>query len=339
MNHESANTSNTLPVANGKKIPLLWLIIVLGVLLATAVGGVYLWQQMNRVIYRQQSDLTELQNRLAEMQKLLATEDEQLKTHAQQLATTDERLNVLHDATQKATELSSRAQRGWIIAEIDYLLRLANRRLEISRDINGAIAALKGADQRLHDLADVSLLPLRKQLAKDIGLLKAIPQTDVDGLALALDQMIAHLGELPFKAAVDEVKSQLPETPATDQTQKDKRFFDSVIDTIMTIGDIKIHQRGVHPATSSLQQYEIEERLLTHLAGARLAALRQNDVQFDRDIGQARQLLEKYYEPKDNRVAQMLADLKTYSNLDLLPALPDISASWRMLNGTQSGDK
>jgi len=161
--------------------------------------------------------------------------------------------------SQEAITIANRYQRDWVLAEIDYLLRIANRRLQIARDINGAIAALHAADQRLFELGDLNFFEIRKLLSADIARLKVLHQADINGAALSLDQMINNLDALPFKGVQDEVKTQLtPDNQLKTETQPEG-FVNALMDTVMNIGDIKIHQRSIQPASSAQQQQKIEQ--------------------------------------------------------------------------------
>lgn len=312
------------------------LILSLVILLIAGGGGYYLWQQQQQSQKQYQLQLSSLQQQITEVQATSSRLSQSVNGNQQavtqlqsELHTQLEELNAL---SQRAITISNRSQRGWMLNEIDYLLRIAHRRLEISRDINSAIAALQAADQRLHDLGDMNLFNIRKQLAKDIAALKALHQVDVNGTALALDQIILLVHELPFKTAQDEIKSQLEDnqqTPA--EPEKGSGFVDSVITTMMNIGDIKVHKNAVKPASSQQQQIQIEQLLQTYLLSARLAVLRYDQMQFSHDIEQSQQLLHLHYKTADNRVQQMQKDLANFSGLVLNPELPEITSTWTML--------
>lgn len=315
-------------------------VLIIIVAVVAAAGGFYLFQQ-------QQQLAQQLQNENADM-KLLIQQAENKTNIKVDTLNTDVQKNInsitdistkqteISDLTQKAIAVTKRGQRGWVLAEVDYLLRLANRRLQIARDINGAIAALSGANERIYDLGDLSLFPIRKQLSKDIAQLKALHQVDVNGTAMAIDEMIVHLSSLPFKSAQDEMKAQL-EDKQDQVVAKDGDLVDSIIDTVMKIGDIKVHQRSLQPASSAEQQTQLEQILRTHLLGARLAVLRYDQTQFEHDLKQSQQILHSHYKASDNRVTQMQKDLIDFSNINLTPDLPDITKSWSMLQDAIAG--
>ncbi len=309
----------------------LTILLILMVAIACGSGGYYLWQKQLHLINTQRADTNRLQLQLKQILMRSDKLDQSIKTNAGLIQLLEKQQTLNTELSQRALDVTNRAQRDWVIAEIDYLLRIANRRLQIARDINSSIAALQGADQRIHDLGDLKMLPIRKQLAKDIGNLKALHQIDVNGAALALDQMISHLGNLPYKSIQEEVKTQLEIANKATGDKQEEGFVDSVIDTVMKIGDIKVHERSIQPASTAQQQQQIEQILRNHLLGARLAVLRFDQQQFSHDINASQKLIHLHYKSTDNRVKQIQKDLTEFANVNLVPALPDISKSWNML--------
>ena len=313
------------------------LIIILALLIAAGAGGYYLWQQQQQALQQSKLQQSSLQQQISELQTTTGRLSQSVNQNQQAVSQLQSQLQIqldeANELSQRAIATSNRSQRGWMLNEIDYLLRIAHRRLQISRDINSSIAALEAADQRLHDLGDMNLFSIRKQLAKDIAALKALHQVDVNGTALALDQIILLVHELPFKTAQDEIKSQLEnnvdQVPA--EPEQASGFVDSVITTMINIGDIKVHKRAIKPASSDQQQIQIEQLLQTYLLSARLAVLRYDQMQFSHDLEQSLQLLHLHYKTDDNRVQQMQKDLTTFSGLVLNPDLPEMTTAWSML--------
>ena len=339
----SEKDSETVSTKTKQGLSYFTLALLIIIAVATAAGGFYLWQQQQILIEQQQASSDDLKLQLRQFKNQLDSKTSSLNQSIQNNNTTIQNLAAdqkqLVDISQKAIEVTNRGQKGWVLAEIDYLLRIANRRLQIARDINGAIAALHGANQRIYDLGDLSLFKIRQQLSKDIGQLKALHQIDVNNTAMAIDQMIAHLSELPFKSVEDEVKAQFKNNSETSNNQgvienSDGSFVDSVISTVMKIGEIKVHQRSLEPASSAVQQSQQEQILRSHLLGARLAVLRYDQQQFSHDLQLSQNILHLHYKESDNRVAQMLKDLSNFLNLNLTPDLPDITKSWRLLQTT-----
>jgi uroporphyrin-3 C-methyltransferase len=65
---------------------------------------------------------------------------------------------------------------SWLLAEAEYLLRLANQRLIMAGDTESAQALLGSADSVLRELDDVSLHQVRAAVASDIAAVRAVPE-------------------------------------------------------------------------------------------------------------------------------------------------------------------
>src|SRR4051812_20839593 len=127
-----------------------------------------------RLIARQaQETVRESQARLAQLEARLA------ESQSQQVA-----LEALYQ------ELS-RGRDEWTLAEIEQILAIASQQLQLAGNVNAALAALQTADARIARAERPQFLPLRKALSRDIEKLKSAPNTDLAGIALKLDQVIA----------------------------------------------------------------------------------------------------------------------------------------------------
>lgn len=339
VNKAGKNTENNKPVNkqdNNKSSNGFIYFLLLLLICAVLVGVYYFWlhqQKQNKFIEQQASILNSLQSEVNAISASVDGEKQLNANHSLQLQQHSEQIIQTEAISQRAIEIVKRSRREWALSEIDYLLRMAHRRLEVARDVGGAIAALKGADSRIEELSDLKLFKIRKQLAKDIAGLNAIHQADVNGISLSIDGMIVYLSELPFKSVKDEIKVQLDEEEKTNESKsaEDQSFVDSVLDTVKKIGDIKVHQRSIQAASSLEQQNEIEQLLRTYLLSARLAALRFNQTQFLREVQLASEILRLHYDAKDNRVIQLQKTLSDFSALQLNPDLPELTTAWSML--------
>ena len=81
----------------------------------------------------------------------------------------------------KVLDLDDKRPNDWMLAESEYLVRMAGRKLWLEHDIVSAITLLGNADERIKALNDPSLMPIRKALAEDIAKLKGMPRVDREG--------------------------------------------------------------------------------------------------------------------------------------------------------------
>jgi len=315
---------------NGLLVFLIFIIFA-----ASSAASFYFWnlqQKQSHILKTQQDSIENLTMQLTQVANDINKKSEVSDNNVIKLDNLANQLKQTEAISQQAIEIVNRSQRDWALAEIDYLLRIAHQRIAVARDIEGAIAALKGADLRIEQLGDLNLFNIRKQLASDIASLNAIHRADVNGISLALDQVIAYLPELPFKSAKEEIKIQFSENAAVEKPKsEDKTFVDSVIETVKQIGDIKVHQRSIQAASSAEQQNSIEQLLRTYILGARLAALRFDQIQFLHEINQASEIIRLHYDEGDNRIQELQKMLLDYSALQLSPNLPELTKAWTLL--------
>lgn len=88
--------------------------------------------------------------------------------------------------------------REWRIAEAAYLLRIANQRARLERDLRGAHDLLAAADEILAELDDYSLVPVREALVEAKAALAAQPAVDRVGLYLELEAVALAVDALPM---------------------------------------------------------------------------------------------------------------------------------------------
>ena len=88
---------------------------------------------------------------------------------------------------------------AWRIAEVEYLLRLANNRLLMERDARAAEQMLASADAILEELDDYALHDVRGILAQERMALANTRTANAQSIFLTLEAVKDALGGLPLK--------------------------------------------------------------------------------------------------------------------------------------------
>lgn len=233
---------------------------------------------------------------------------------------------ALTESLEKVYGQLNRNLDSWALEEVEQLLRLANQSLILDRDVPSALAALELADGRLRDIGDPNLLPVRRQIANDMALLKAVPEIDISGLALRLGSMRSTVAKLPL------VSEPQRELSAGDKSSKPaaQGWLASSRELLSdTIGLIRIQNisEPVRPLLTPEQRYFLLANLQLMLSSAQLAALQADPPTYRDNLGQAQQWLKQYFDTSDARVQKAVNDLQAMAKLDLAPPLPDISGS------------
>ena len=84
------------------------------------------------------------------------------------------------------------------IEEVEQLLFIANKQLQLANNVTSAMIAIQEADARLQRINHPQIPHLQNVLAKDMGLLKAVPEIDIVGIGLKLDGLAEEINQLPL---------------------------------------------------------------------------------------------------------------------------------------------
>ena len=309
-------------------ILLLFLLIVAGI----SGSGWLAYQQylLNAQIEQQVIQLQKSLRALDEHPSLIELK-QRMTEHAEQIdarvAEQMQQIEAVREAFAATQSIVNRDQRGWILAEVEYLLRLGIVRLRLTVDVRGATEAFIIADQRLADLADPALLEIRSVLAEEITALKMAAVPDVEGASLQLISLSNQLHLLPRakRPAVENLDDGAVAQSATTE------FF------TQALRQIGIRRSDAPVATAAVQArlYYAEQLLRLELDAASRAVLELNKEKLDRHLIKARSLLEEYYDREHEQVIRIRAELAALQEAKLIPELPDITGSLQKLRALQ----
>ena len=335
------------PPARQKLWPV-WLIAVLALILALALA-LWNWQQWNNHQAVQQSlqQLQQSNTRLADLygnsgsqqsQRLQALE-EKLSAQRELIATQQRQID--HNA-RELLESGNRTRTDWLLAEAEYLLRIANQRLMIERDIAGSLSALQAADEVLAESDDIGVYPVRQQLAQEILELKGISSVDRTGLYLQLEAAIGSIHKLTDQALINE---QAPGFIASDTDQPDtegegnalNRAWNRFKSTLMQVVVVRRLDEPVKPLLSPDQSAYARLNLQLMLEEAEMAVLRGNQALYERALTKARDTIDNWYNASNPRVKALSESLGELAAYNIAPELPDISTSLTLLKKRLAG--
>lgn len=323
----------------------LWLIACLALLLVLAMAF-WNWMQWNRQQSLEQSvgylkssterlDQTISQAGGQQGQRIQALEDA-LRKQRDTLAT--QRRQIDHNA-QALLEAGSRTRTDWLLAEAEYLLRVANQRLVIEKDFRGALAALKEGDKVLAETDDIGTYPVRQALAKEILALKGLTGVDRTGLYLQLEASIASIQKLTDSALAGETPPSLAQT-ATEPDPTDnplQRAWHKVRSTLAQVIVVRRLDEPVKPLMSPEQSAYARLNMQLMLEEAEMAVLRGHQALYERALSKALAALGDWYDDSDSRIAAIESTLTDLKEKNIDPQLPDISTSLNLLKARMAG--
>ena len=316
------------------KTTLIWLVIV-AVLVINTAGLYWLWNQQNLLSVGVSQQLSQTQNKASgdvkQLKQLIQKEKSNTK---QQLATFQTAQNKFSDdltALQDSQQLTSGSvQKHWALAEVQYLLNIANQRILFARDVAGAQAALTLADERVKTISDYRLHPLRALIAEELLTLESVADIDVEGMALQLQSALNNVDKLQL--ITNPSDNNIVDESAEQNLQDWQTVADQAWQEIKSMVVIRHQQDGA--ATVVLvpeQRYFLYQNLKLKLETARFALLQGKASVFDASLKSAAQWLEQYFSG-DERDA-MLALVTKLQSQKITAEMPDITASLNWIKG------
>lgn len=303
----------------------------LALLAAVAAGGgaYYLWRlQSSEAAAMQllQRELGQLQSQARDRD---AAQARDLATLRAQQKTQQEALELL---TARQDDTHTRSSREWTLSEAEYLLQIANQRLQLDRDVASAIAAMAAANERLRDLADPALLAVRRQLAIELSALRSVPLLDREGLVLELISYAQRVDQLPLANAPPPAGTiGSTAAPAPTVASDWRTALDAAWQALQRLVIIRRDNQPIQPMLAPEQEYFLRQNLRLQLESARVALLRDEAESFKASLQSSADWLRQYFDTKDQAVTSAIEALDGMAQQNIRPPLPSINESLRLL--------
>lgn len=324
--------ANVISVEAGEQKPrigLVWLAVL--ILLCLQAGFLWLWMQQkshNEVLSQQLSTAMASSEDAAKQAQSLNDVTNSIQTD---LVNLDSKQHVL---AENIKELGDRQQitRGdveqyWALAEVEYLINVANQRILLAKDVRGASDALEMADQRVEALSDYRLHPLRALLAEEQLALSSVAKVDVDGMALQLKSALDKIDDLHVLMAppTEDGQENVPSS-ANWQGALDRAWHE-----VKSLVVIRHQQDGAAAVLVPEQRYFLYQNLRLKLETARFALLSGQADVFAESLTSSSQWLTQYFTGEESRA--MVELLNELQSINTEIKLPDISASLVWIKG------
>lgn len=304
----------------------------LAIVIALAVGaGLYSWNKYqtstqtaaaeelaNRITALQQQQNAQ-QTALADVIKRQADELNAAKTQQMQ---TDK---TLEELKEKVATISGSDAKTWLLAQADFLVKQAGRKLWSDDDAVTAAALLKSADASLADMDDPSLIGARRAITRDIASLSAITQIDFDGIILKINLLTDQADNLRLadnednNAPMDSDSQQVSGTLSEWRINL-SRSWHNFIDNFLTI---RRRDTADVPLLAPNQDVYLRENIRARLLVAAQAVPRHQQEVYKQSLERVSAWVRAYYDTDDAATRAFLESLDWLEQQKITMTLPD----------------
>lgn len=345
----SATHSESTPSGAAKKKSsgngLLWFVVIILFLIVLGMAGAGYWYYMQQQSASKDSE-SALQTTTSQLNTIereraglvasidkVARTNQTLESTVAELKAQNEKLTLQAESTlEQLNNMEGRRPADWLIAEADYLVRMAGRKLWLENDVRTAILLLVNADKRLKSLADPSVLPVRANLAEDIQTLQQLNPVSQSSVALALTGMIAQIDKLPldtFEKPEDANAEDTTLSESADDWQENlAKVWRSLVNDFLTIKTI---EGPVEPVLSLEAQFLAKEQLRLQLMHAQTAALQGDAGLYGQSLQYAQTLIIEKFDTEKSQVTGFVDALQNLIATDVSRPIPTELASQKPL--------
>lgn len=265
------------------------------------------------------------------MEALLNKQAKALDVAAQLQASQSQQLKELE---QKVAAISGNDANTWKLAQADFMVKLAERKLWSNQDVTTALALLKSADATLAGLDDPSLLGVRRALTEDIATLSALNQIDFDGIILQLNQLANQVDDLRLadndgdEAPMDQDDGELSAS-LSQWRQNLAKSWHSFISEFITI---RRRDSSAEPLLAPSQDVYLRENIRSRLLIAAQAVPRHQNQIYQQSLESVSAWVRAYFDVNDPSTKAFLNQIDALSQQSVSMILPDALKSQPLLD-------
>ncbi|MGF1803302.1 uroporphyrinogen-III C-methyltransferase [Vibrio gigantis] len=293
-------------------------------------GGIAFQMQQKSAEYSAQ--IAALQAQLQNTQSAVNKDLQTIKQETiQEASHAVEKTQVVQSQQQKSiqslqlavADVKGRRPNDWLLAEADYLVKLAGRKLFLEHDAVSATKLMESADQRIAALNDPSLVSLRQSMTNDITKLRTIPLIDRDGLVLRITSLQQQVDTLPLANAI------LPEAAAVEKKAVSQDINDWQNNLMTSMKDfsenfITFRSRDgeVIPLLSPEQHFYLRENIKGKLETAIRAVYKEQGEVYSTALNTASEWSKAYLNQDNNSVIEFEKAIKQLSEQNISVKYP-----------------
>ncbi|GLT15247.1 uroporphyrinogen-III C-methyltransferase [Vibrio algivorus] len=301
--------------------------IILAVLLTGSVIAfeAYQYTQSQQIIDQLKAQVNQLNTQLNQqvetnqetIKKQVTTLQHKLETQAEQQSKSIKSLQLA------ITDIKGRRPNDWLLAEADYLVKMAGRKLFLEHDVESATQLMISADQRISALNDPSLVSLREAMTDDITQLKSLPIIDKEGLILKLISLQKEVDQLPLaNALLPKEEKQQQEVVSEDINDWQTNLVTSLKDFAGHFITFRTREGNTTPLLSPTQHFYLKENVKAKLETAIKGVYVENNDIYQTSLNVTQEWSSKFFNQQSIKVKEFNKEISNLQEKDITVDYP-----------------
>ncbi len=246
------------------------------------------------------------------------------------------RINAVASSTASLQERvaavpQDRANADWLWSESEYLLRLANQKLQLEGDRDSALLLLNTVDAMLNESEDPSLLRIRERIASEVLALRSMEPVDKEGLYLRLNNLMPLVEQLSMRNALVQNYSDQLQQQRDNTAQSDSGFIAKTLDLLGAIFVWQHRDGTLQGLLPPQEETVLKQNLLLLIEQAQLGLLMEQDVVYRSSLARGGEWANRYFAIDAGAGRTLREELESLSAVSISEQRPDITGSLQLL--------
>lgn len=231
----------------------------------------------------------------------------------------------------------ARENTDWMWTEADYLLRLANQKLQLEGDGDSALLILSAVDEMLHDSEEISVLGVRELLSGEILALRNMDYVDINGLYMRINNLMPMIDHLSLRdSMIENYNEQLVQT-RDEMALSDESFLARILAVLQSIFVWQNWDVETEALLPPPQEAVLKQNLRLMLEQAQLSLLLAEPQVYQDSLTKGAQWTDRYFAIDTGAGRTLKEELEALAQVKVTANRPNISGSLELLRQVNAG--
>ncbi|MFL2505356.1 MAG: uroporphyrinogen-III C-methyltransferase [Candidatus Azotimanducaceae bacterium] len=219
-----------------------------------------------------------------------------------------------------------------LLLEIEYLIRVANQKSMLERNLAAAKLLMKEVSERLENNSKLisEFTIIKEAIDQDIKALEIINSPDISKIYRQIDNMVKRVTSLKLSVDKEERSKSANDIENTEagfnNLNTDSVFLDILISELSKLVEFGEIDNEFKPILSDKEDYLLRQRVNINLNIAQLSLLRGNNEIFRGSLEEAKETLSSHFQINEE-LDSIHADLKSLDDVLIEKQGPSLSRS------------